>query len=108
MTRISEELQKNREYAGKQSWFIANMESEHRAETACLNLEKQNSDCLKSINQLNSDLFNVGEKEDVAEQIEMWKGLIQIFEQKIKLHRAKGSAKSTFGDDKAMGDRMYY
>jgi hypothetical protein len=70
-------------------WFINNMESEHKAESACLNLEKQNGECLKSINQLNGELFSMGEKEDAAEQIEMWQGLIQIFEQKIKLYRNK-------------------
>ncbi|KAI1716579.1 intraflagellar transport protein 81 like protein [Ditylenchus destructor] len=85
LSRMTEELKKNRELAAKQAWFKTHIESEHKAETACISMEKQNSECLKMINQLNGELFRESGREDSSEQIAMWQGLILIFERKIKL-----------------------
>ena len=37
------------------------------------------------INQINSELFREGGRDDSTEQIAMWKGLIELFERKIKI-----------------------
>ncbi|KAI1724183.1 intraflagellar transport protein 81 like protein [Ditylenchus destructor] len=69
LSRMTEELKKNRELAAKQAWFKTHIESDYKAETACISME----------------LFRESGREDSSEQIAMWQGLIQIFERKIKL-----------------------
>ncbi|KAI6232555.1 IFT81-CH domain-containing protein [Aphelenchoides besseyi] len=81
-------------------WFIENVENADGVDVVVEKLEKNNSECLSDIGRIRSELKDLLQRSDAAEQIEMWKSLVLLFQKKIDLHKQKlnGATDRPIGD----------
>ncbi|KAI6205534.1 IFT81-CH domain-containing protein [Aphelenchoides besseyi] len=94
VARLNEEIT---EFSQQQK---KNVENADGVDVVVEKLEKNNSECLSDIGRIRSELKDLLQRSDAAEQIEMWKSLVLLFQKKIDLHKQKlnGATDRPIGD----------
>uniref|UniRef100_A0A914YBU3 IFT81 calponin homology domain-containing protein n=1 Tax=Panagrolaimus superbus TaxID=310955 RepID=A0A914YBU3_9BILA len=93
---IQEKTKAENELSDKE-WLKESIDNPSRASEILQEINQKHSTTLSEIEQLRSKLTELSGKANGKEQIQMWKGLIAIFEKKIELTQ-KNSVEAPFGD----------
>uniref|UniRef100_A0AC34FPQ7 IFT81 calponin homology domain-containing protein n=1 Tax=Panagrolaimus sp. ES5 TaxID=591445 RepID=A0AC34FPQ7_9BILA len=95
--KLIQEKRKAEHELNDKEWLKESIDNPSKASEILQEINQKHATTLSEIEQLRSKLTELSGKANGKEQIQMWKGLIAIFEKKIELAQ-KNSAEAPFGD----------